>query len=234
MEPTPQETEIKKTEVPEKKELIVQINGLGAFEFSNQLELANAARLAIQMRLAPDHLKAEGLEAVMSALTICKTFKLPTSCMDDMFYIGGRIAVYGKLFCALAQRNKNFGQIKEFWIDEEYQPICVANKNFGKEWAAVVSVQRKDAETWNEYHFTIDDAKKAGLFPSTRNGSPWNKYTKDMLMHKSRARGYRANYAESITGIDYYEDVAEAFAQARDVTGSGESNLSQAIKEGAI
>lgn len=201
------------------------------FLYKNEQELGQAARLVMAMKLAPAHLIKEGIEAVMSAITVCNNLQIGYTAMQKMFYYKGNITVFGEVYIGLAQRDSNYGDVKEFWIDENYQEVNLKNKNLGKEWAAIVGVKPKNATEMSFYHFTIDDAKKADLYPATKTkwvnnkpegkepspDSPWNKYTKDMLMWKARTRAMKAHYSKSLQGIDCYEDIRESI-DLRDVT----------------
>lgn len=208
--------------------VIVPIGEDSRFVYKNQDELRLAARWAMVQKLAPKQLVDEGVEAVMTAIAMCHERNLPYSAMQKMFYYKGNITVYGTLFMAMAENHPQYGEKVEFWIDKEYKKVCLENKNFGEEWAAVVGVKRKDWQDFTYTHFTIEEAKLAQLYPATKwdketrqkvnsPDSPWNKYTKDMLMWKARVRAYKACYAESFEGLECYEDVKEAL-ESRDVT----------------
>jgi hypothetical protein len=206
--------------------VIVPMNDEGRFVYKNQNELNLAARWAIHQKLAPATLIKEGVEAVMTALALCHERNLPYSALQKMFYYKGNITVYGTLFMAMAENHPNYGEKTEFWIDKDYKKICIENKNLGQEWAAVVGVKRKDWKEFTYTHFTLDEAKQAGLYPAMKwdsgkkvesPDSPWNKYTKDMLMWKARVRAYKSVYSESFEGLECYEDVREVI-ESRDVT----------------
>jgi hypothetical protein len=153
--------------------------------------------------------------------------------MQYMFYYKGNITLFGIGFSSLAEESPNFGEKREYWVDKDYKKVTLENKNFGQEWAAVVEIKRKDSKEWNSTFFTMDDARKADLYPAQKNvwkngqvvgkedspDSPWNKYTRDMLMWKARVRGYKANFAEALAGVECYEDVREVL-EAKDVTPS--------------
>lgn len=125
----------------------------GLVEFSNQSELSNAAKLLIQMNMAPDHLKKEGVTAVMSALTFCKQFALPYSAMNELAYIKGRLGAYGSLVTALAQRDPNYGEIKVMYADKDMNLISLANKNLNAEvYACVIHYKKKTDSDFHEYY----------------------------------------------------------------------------------
>ncbi len=211
------ETEIVEEKVEEKKEpprqIEVSIGSSGELDFANQTQLAQSARLLIKMRLAPNHLIEEGIEAVMSALLLCKRRNLPESAMNEMAYVKGKLTCFGTLFSALAERHPKYGEKEEFFLTKEGDRICTDNKNLatGIPWACVIKIKKLGGTIWNEYFFSVDDAKQAKLLTeNTKPDSGWIKYTKDLLFHKTKSRALKANYASALEGIEYYEDLKYA------------------------
>jgi hypothetical protein len=208
----------------EKTKVIVNIGEQGALNFKDQTELGSAARLMIKMNMAPTHLREQGLEAVMSALLFVKQFNLPVSAMNELGYVKGKLTAFGSLFTALAERHEQYGEKEEFFITREGERISADNKNLATAipWAHVMRIKRKDSQVWNEYFFSVDDAEKAGLL--TKNTKPdagWVKYTKDLLYHKTKARGLKSNYASALNGLEYHEDLM--MGNEKDVTPSSKT-----------
>lgn len=164
------------------------------------------------MKLAPEHLRKDGVEIVMSALTICKQYRLPLSAMNEMMNVRGKVGVFGTLVTALCQRHPDYGELKVQYVSADQEVICLKNKNLNaKVWAAVISVRKKGHEEWNEYFFTEDEAKTAGLLT---NGV-YTKYLKDMLYHKAKWRAMNTEYASALKGLESAENMTyEAQAQA--------------------
>lgn len=204
--------EAKEEKKIELKPVVLEFENDGKLAFRNQQELANAARLAIKINLVPNHLKAEGLEAVMSAMIMCKQFNLPDKAMNQMAYVKGKLTCFGSLVTAIAERHPEYGDREDFFIDENMERICVQNKNIKNlVYAAVVRSKKKNSQVWNEYFFSIDEAEQAGLLTkNTKPDSGWIKYTKDLLFHKANKRMLEANYASALNGVEYYEDLREA------------------------
>lgn len=211
------EDELKSTELPidvepvkEKKEkpkpeariVPVTISESGSLEFRNQNELSASAKFAIAAKIAPDHLRKEGPEAVAAAMVFCKQHNLPLSAMAKLAYIRGRITVFGTLYLALAQKHKDFGEMQLFFLNEKQEQICMAAKNLNDDvWACVIRAKKKKDTDWTEFFFTKDEAKKAGLFKN----DVYNKYLKDMLYHRTKQRMIDAFYASAVEGVEYYE-----------------------------
>lgn len=223
-------------EQPKKKPApVVSVDEKGLWAFTNHIELRAAASMMVQTKYAPQHLRNEGPEAVAAAMLFCKQYGLPQKCMNQLAFIKGKLSAYGSLVTALAERHPEYGQKREFYIDENCEEICVKNKNLKAPiWAAVVQVKKKGYQQWNEYVFSMDDASQAGLDkPTKRSGeinsdSPWIKYTKDMLMHKARKRALNAEYASAIEGVEYYEDIREV----KDVTPKAiDNSLANSVNE---
>lgn len=211
---------------------VVAFGNHGDMKFENHLQLSQAAQLAIQMKMVPDHLAKEGFKAVMAAMIFCRQFNLPDKAMNQMAFIKGKLTQFGSLVTGIAETHPEFGDKEEFWVDEKGERICAASLNLAaKAFAAVCRVKPNTATVWSEYVFTMEDASVAGLYPPTKwnyegkirvgkipdTDSPWLKYPKDMMMHKARARALYSNYASVLNGVQYHEDVLEVIAD-RDVT----------------
>jgi hypothetical protein len=200
-------------------DILVPINKEGIFEFSNQQELAAGAKMLIQLSIAPDHLKKAGFEAVAAAMVFVKQRRLPQTAMNQCAFVKGKLTQYGSLVTALAEQHTEYGLKREFFVDGDSLEICTKNKNLKSDvYAAVVQVKKKGSDVWNEYFFSVDDAKQAGLLTEkTSADSGWTKYLKDMLFHKANARALRAQYASALEGVNYHEDHVERW-DMKDVT----------------
>ena len=205
-----------KAEVVEEKKLAV-INTNGLLDFTNQEELKLAANVAMATDLALKQIKDKGLPAVCAALLACKQYGLPQKAMGQMGYIHGKITFYGSLVTALAEQHPDYGEKIVKFVDHDQEEICMRNKNLNKEvYACVILGKKKGDDNFSEFFFTIDDAKKAGLYPAKEH-SAWAKYTKDMIYHKANKRHNDALYASAVEGINYHEDLVGVFEE-RDVT----------------
>lgn len=195
-------------------------NGLVQFSNHLELEMAVAYMMGRMVGAVPKHLVKEGAAAVRAALVMCHQYRLPQTAMNEMGYIEGKITCFGSLVTALAERHPEYGEKREFFIDEDGEEICSANKNLKKEvWGAVVQIKKKGHTFVNEYTFTTKDAESAGLMKKAENAtSTWYKYFRDMIMHKARKRGLYSNYSSALNGVLYHEDVVEAMSGYRDVT----------------
>jgi hypothetical protein len=224
MDQTETSTERVEREKPEKTDAvnIVPIDEKGLLTFSSQIELGRAASIAIQLELAPDHLRKEGRAAVGAAMILCKQYNLPQKAMNQMAWIKGKLTCFGSLVTALAERHPMYGEKQEFFVDEVGEKICSANKNLkAKPWAAVVQIKKRESDVWTEYYFTYDDVEVAGLAKNAKPESAWSRYFRDMMMHKARSRALRSEYASALEGIDYHEDQMDSWSSLKDVTHTG-------------
>lgn len=209
--------------------VLVGISEGGAFEFRNQTELSASAKFAIAAKIAPEHLRKEGPEAVAAALVFCKQHNLPLSAMGKMAYIRGKVQVFGTLYMALAQRHKDFGEMRIFFVDKDHKEICFANKNLDSDvWACVISARKKKDTLWSEFFFTRKEAETAGLFKN----AVYKSYLKDMLYHRTKQRMVDAFYASAVEGIEYYEANIEYDAE-KEVGQSLNEKLGLTEKESA-
>lgn len=189
--------------VPTKSEpVVVKIDRSGVMDFKNQIELGTAAKFLMQIKLAPKHL--ETVEQVMSAMTLCRQYRLPASALNEIAVIKGKVGVFGHLMTALAQRHPDYGDMKVQYVDEKQDLICLKNKNLNAPvWACVISIKKKSAEDWNEYFFTKEEAKTAGLLGNTT----YDKYLKTMLYHRAKANALLTEYASALKGIESAENL---------------------------
>lgn len=204
-----EEKEVKEIQ-PQRVELIVDDSG--NYETRDQTSLWRAADAAIKQGFAPPALARQGVAAVSAALLMCKQFGLPMTSMGKMYFINGILSVHSELFTAIAKKSPDWREFERFYIDQDHKQISFDNKNLNAEvYACVIRVPKKADQTkFNEYAFTIDDAVKAGLYDTKKGGStPWYKYTKDMLYHKTKKRAFDAEYPDAIQGVQMYQDIMD-------------------------
>jgi hypothetical protein len=195
-----------KPEVKAQTPTLVKFNDHGGLSFANQLELKNAGTIAMKLPNIPQHLKKEGVEAVMAALVFINQHRLNLDSANELMYVRGKLSAFGTLFSALASKHPDYGGKRVFFLDEAQTRICMENKNLNAPiWACVVQVKPKSQEDWCEYFFTMDEAKQAGLL----GNDTYKKYPKDMLYHKANARALKTHYSTALHGVEYYEDIRE-------------------------
>lgn len=191
---------INELNTPEAKQVLVKFKANGIVNFKNQLELGNAARLLIKMKMVPNHLMAEGLEGVMSALTLLAQFHLPYSALNETAYIEGQLGFFGHLMMTIAQRDPLFHKFKITFCTRAYETICRANKNLHERpWACCIEVMKKDRDYYQEYYYTVDEAIEAGI--PEKEGTIFHTYRKDYLYHKAKNRALNIEFGGVLKGV---------------------------------
>ena len=180
----------------------LQIGSSGEIEASTISQLANSVAAYRKAGLIPKHLETNA--QAIGAILFCKQIGVPPLVgLGQVACIHGKFAAYGSLFTSLAQRDPDFGFDEIFYLDEKQDRICVQNKNLNEPaWACVVRTQKKGSPFINEFVFTMDDAKDAGIIRNV-----WKTYPKDMLRWKALARAYRSTYPAALNGIMMAEDL---------------------------
>lgn len=139
----------------------------------------------------------------------------PAIAIQNMAFINGTLSIWGQLPKALAEATGQLQDFKLFLIDEECVEICLKNKNLKSPiWAAVCQIKRKD-RSWNEYVFSLDDAKKAGL---TSKQGPWQQYTAIMLRRRATAMALKFEFPDALMGVSIAEYDSDQAPDLKDVT----------------
>lgn len=142
----------------------------------------------------------------------------PIRAIQNMAIIHGSLSLWGELPRALAEATGELEDLKLFMIDHEYKQISWANKNLRDEvWAAVVQIKRK-GRTENEYSFSLDDAKAAGLLNKT---GPWKDYRRIMLARRTIGHAIKFEFPDALMGCKIAE---YDFHEAPDVVEVHEAN----------
>lgn len=155
-------------------------------------------------------------EKIIAAWQVAASLKIPPMiAMQNMAVINGSVAIWGQLPKALAEATGEMQDFRQFFIDKEMNEICLKNKNLNAEiWAAVVQIRRKDRST-NEYFFSVDDAKTAGLL---NKSGPWKEHRKVMLARRTVGMAIKFEFPDALMGVAIAEyDLHEA-PDLKDVT----------------
>jgi hypothetical protein len=128
----------------------------------------------------------------------------PMQALDGIAVINGRSTLWGEtttaivLASGLLQGHKAWhtGSIKEGNLTAHYR------------------VHRKGHAEANDYTFSMEDAKAAGLWGK----GTYSQYPKDMLMWKAKARAYRTDFADCLKGTMVREDMEGGLRKKVDST----------------
>jgi hypothetical protein len=142
--------------------------------------------------------------------------KAPQRAIARMMYINDTLGIWGELPKALAEETKELTDFELFVIDNEYNKICLENKNLAAEaYGAVCRIQRKN-RTKNEYFFTMDDAQRAGLL---NKKGPWTQgYARQMLCWRAQGAALKFEFADALMGTEIIEHRFNEFPEVKDVT----------------
>jgi len=127
----------------------------------------------------------------------------PIQAIQNIAVINGRPALWGDAVIGLVLRS---GLLESF---EEYFEGDFPNDNF----MAICKAKRKGLNNIFRKEFSIADAKKARLWPSShddyRNQSPWAKYPKRMLQMRARSWTLRDSFADILKGFYPVEEAID-------------------------
>lgn len=158
--------------------------------------------------------------------------------LNNMYYIKGKLTIFGELPRAIAERTMQVQEFKVYAVDKELLEICLKNKNLNADpFAGVCEVQRK-GRSLKQYTYTIDEAKKAGQYPPKRrdgsinDDSPWEKATRVMLMRKAQAMAVKFEFPDSLLGVgiaEYDHDLAPDLVPIKNVYNPGTNNPAEEL-----
>jgi hypothetical protein len=173
----------------------------GTFELTSldkQLAYANSL---ITKGLVSDTYKNPS-QLVLAIQTCLALGVEPTMGLKWSYVISGKPAFFGDFPLMMVQKSGFVESIEEFFVNDKLEKICFENKNIkDKVFAAFCRVKRKGDAAVLESFFTVDEASMAGLFKN----QTWNKYTKDMLMYRTRGRALRAKFPDALGGLEIAE-----------------------------
>lgn len=116
--------------------------------------------------------------------------------------INGTPSMFGDLPLALVRSSGQLEVFEEFLVDKEGKRICLENKNISVEfYAAVCRLKRKGYEESPPVFFTVDDAKKAGVWGK----NVWLVYPKRMIQMRTRSIALKDNFADILNGMSIGE-----------------------------
>jgi len=148
-------------------------------------------------------------ESVMLAIQMGKEIGLkPFQSLKNIAVINGMPAIWGDAAIALVMQHPDFEN-----IDEKVENGI-----------ATCTVTRKGM-TPHTVTFSVEDAKKAGLFG--RPG-PWQQYTNRMLQMRARGFALRDRFADALGGLILAEEAQDYPTETKDITPTTEhSTLSK-------
>lgn len=192
--------ETKELEVKTQKGLELTENG--TFALSNMEDQKNYASYLIAQGLVSDTFKKPS--QLIQSIQMAKDLGLPMSCLKDFYVIGGRPAIYGDTFVALALGSGLISEHKVVFFDEEGNELKRPKKGssiFGCE----VSIKRKGSSEFVTAFYTLDDKEKAKA-----SNPNWYKFPTDMLFRRAMTRAIKFACADAVRGIEIADYAEEA------------------------
>lgn len=119
---------------------------------------------------------------------------LPQQSLETIAVINGRASIWGDGLIALVKSSPLEEWTNE-WIDGE-----------GEKMVAYCETKRKNQTKTIKQSFSVDDAKKAGLW----GNNTWAKYPKRMLQMRARSFSFRDAYPEVLNGLQLAEEMLDA------------------------
>lgn len=158
----------------------------------------------------------------------------PMQALQNIAVINGRPAVWGDAMLALVRANAACEWVKETITGD------------GDKMVATCSIQRRGDPEPTTRTFTVEDAKKAGLWDTrenvkrkgkdgseyeARNDSPWFRYPKRMLQMRARSWTCRDAFPDALRGIGMVEEVQDIRDMGTaEVVGRAEPSMPQPLK----
>jgi hypothetical protein len=143
----------------------------------------------------------------------------PIAALQRMAIIDGRPTIWGDAALALVQASGLLVSISEDIIESEI------HKNSTPHFSAICTVKREGRSDPVTRSFSIEDAKRAGLW---QKPGPWKDYPKRMLMMRARAFALRDAFPDVLAGHylrEEFEGVEAETRYAKPELGSGSDSI---------
>lgn len=219
VKPEEQQPEPREQKADDSSKYLIPIGPGGKIMARNNSELMRYCGAIVSGGGVPERFDTP--QKLFAALMFVRDLKLPDTAIRQVASIHGTIMTFGDLPLAMVQNSGELEYFAETWFTKEYKVISFENQNLDDEaFGAECKLKRKDStgDKPQSFSFTLSDAKKAGLYPSSNPAKPWAKYTKMMLRYKARSIALKSVFADKISGVGIAEYDADVMPDARDVT----------------
>lgn len=215
---------------------LIPLNKGGMVMPQNANDLWRLARQLLVGRGVPKNYTT--VEQVIAGWNFAASLKLPPQVsLRNIAVIEGTPSLFGDLPLGLCHRSGDLEEFEEFIVDKDYKTISYENKNLNTEAFAGICVAKRKGKKSKSYSFSVDDAKKAGLWGKTSSTGklmPWSAYPKVMLLRRARAMMIKTDFADVLSGASIAEYDFNEAPDLRDVTpspeGTGASILNDKFK----
>lgn len=161
---------------------------------ANLDEMYRMASALSRSGMVPKHFDTP--EKIMACMQYCyENGMKPTTSMQWMYVINGRVAVWGD---AVAAKVHASGLV-------EYDELTFEHDGTD-DMVAVYTIKRKDRPNPHVSRFSVQDAKDAGLWGKA---GPWKQYKKRMLGFRAKHFGWRDHCPDVLMGMRIAEEVMD-------------------------
>jgi len=115
----------------------------------------------------------------------------PIQSLQNIAVINGKPSIYGDACLALVKIHPEFEDIKEYYDEPTQTAVC--------------EIKRK-GQTLHSTSFSVEDAKKAGLW---NKPGPWTQYAKRMQQFRARGFGLRDVFPDALQGLILVEEAQD-------------------------
>lgn len=179
----------------------------GVYSLNTVDEQMKYASFMISKRLVSDTFKEPA--QLMVAIQLCKDLNLPNSCLKDFYVIGGKPAIFGDTFVALALGSGVIAEHQINFYDESGSDISLPKKG-DKLFSCVVTGRRNGSSLTSSISFSMDDLASSG-----NNNPNFKKHPRDMLYRRAMGRFIKWICADAIRGVEMADYAEESLPPLR-------------------
>lgn len=193
----------------------------GVYVLDTIEEQIKYATFLISKKLVSDTFKDPA--QLMVAIQLCKDLGLPNSCLKDFYVIGGKPAIFGDTFVALALGSGVIAEHQINFYDELGKDISLPKKG-DKLFSCVITGRRMGSAMPSQVSFSMDDLASSG------NSNPnFKKHPRDMLYRRAMGRFIKWICADAIRGVEMADYAEESLPATRNETPPGQ--LLEAVRD---
>ncbi len=190
----------------------------GAMQPKDLAELMEFSRILANSDLVPKDYKGKAGNVLVAIQMGSELGLRPMQAIQNIAVINGRPSLWGDAMLAVVRAHPQFGSIQEMDLAD----ITEAG-------AAVCVLVRK-GEAPHTSTFSVEDAKRAGLWGKT---GPWSTYPSRMLQMRARSFACRNVFPDALRGLQSAEEVRDipTVEAVATVLSSGPSDIVNRLKE---
>lgn len=146
--------------------------------------------------MVPESLNTPG--KLFAARQLCRELDLPVmSAIRNVYVVNGSPSLHSDTPLAIVRRSGKLEMIDEYHIDDQYNRICIENKNINTPWLAAVCEIKRVGYEKKTFYFSYEQAKLAGLIGK----KVWGPYPLRMSQMKARGLGLKNEFSDILMGV---------------------------------